>query len=133
MKLIIATAVAVAGAAASYLAPSPQQTAGVDPMKTAAIGAPSSYSVANIAEEKACVITRGKHASARTFAMNAEPGCDGVWPGLADARHWTENTDGSVALTDKAGKELLMIAPGDGIGYVAIDPPSATLTLSAIR
>jgi hypothetical protein len=133
MKLIIASAVAVAGAAASYMAPSPQQAAGIDTMKTAAIGTPSSYSVNNIAEEKACVITRGKHASARTFAMKAEPGCDAVWPGLADARQWTENTDGSVALTDKSGKELLMIAPGDGIGFVAIDPPSATLTLTAVR
>ena len=134
MKMIIvATAVAIAGAAASYFAPSPQQTPGVDPMKTAAVGNPSSYSVANIAEGKACVVNRGKHASARTFVLKSEPGCDDVWPGLDQARNWTENADGSVALTDKSGKQLLMIAPGDGIGYVAIEPPSAALSLTAVQ
>lgn len=134
MKMIvIASAVAIAGAAASYIAPSPQQNAGVDTMKTAAIGNPSSYSVANIAESKACVISRGKNASTRTFALKTEPGCDAVWPGLDKARNWTENSDGSVALTDKAGKQVLMIAPGDGIGYVAVEPPSAALTLTAVQ
>lgn len=134
MKMIlVATAVAIAGAAASYLAPSPQHNPGVDNMKTAAIGNPNSYSVANIAEGKACVINRGKHASARTLSLKTEPGCDDVWPGLGEARNWTENADGSVALTDKAGKQVLMIAPGDGIGYVAVDPPSAALTLTAVR
>jgi hypothetical protein len=134
MKMIlVATAVAIAGAAASYLAPSPQQDPGVDTMKTAAIGNPASYSVANIAEGKACVINRGKSASARTFALKTEPGCSDVWPDLDQARNWTENADGSVALTDKTGKQLLMIAPGDGIGYVAIEPPSATLTLTAVQ
>jgi len=134
MKMIIAaTAVVIAGAAASYFAPSPQQGPGIDPTKTAAIGNPSSYSVANIAEGKACVVNRGKHAAARTFALKTEPGCDDIWPGLSAARNWTENADGSVALTDKAGKQLLMIAPGDGIGYVAVEPPSAAITLTAVQ
>jgi hypothetical protein len=134
MKMIIAaSAIAIAGAAASYLAPSPQQTPGIDPTKTAAIGKASSYSVANIAEGKACVVNRGKLASARTFALKTEPGCDDIWPGLSNARNWTENSDGSVALTDKAGKQVLMIAPGDGIGYVAVEPPSAALTLTAVQ
>ncbi|MCD2180037.1 hypothetical protein [Rhizobium sp. C1] len=134
MKLIlVATTLAIAGATASYLAPSPQQNPGVDTMTTAAIGNPSSYSVSNIAEGKACVIKRGKPASTRTFALKSEPGCDDVWPGLDQARNWTENADGSVALTDKAGRQVIMIAPGDGIGYVAVDPPSAALTLTAVR
>ena len=134
MKMIIAaTAVVIAGAAASYFAPSPQQAPVLDQMKTAAIGNPSSYSVANIAEGKACVVNRGKHASARTFALKSEPGCDEIWPGLSGARNWTENADGSVALTDKTGKQVLMIAPGDGIGYVAVEPPSAAITLTAVQ
>lgn len=131
MKLLIAMAVAVAGAAASYFAPSPAEQAGIDPMKTASIGAPSAYSVANIAENRTCVLKRAGDAAKRTFRIEAEPGCETVWPNLAQAHNWTKNADGSVAVTDKTGKEILTLAEGDGIAYVSINPPSAAITLTS--
>jgi hypothetical protein len=131
MKLLIAMTVAVAGAAASYFAPSPAEKAGIDPMKTAAVGTPSAYSVSNIAENRTCLLKRNVAASTRTFRVEAEPGCKDVWPSLPQARNWTRNADGSVALTDKAGKEILTLAEGDGIAYVSINPPSSAITLTS--
>lgn len=132
MKLMIAVAVAVAGAIASYLAPAPDKAPGIDPVTTASVKTHALYSAANIAENKACTVKRGQKAAGRTFQLETEPGCESVWPGLTNARHWTENADGSVALTDKAGRDVLTLARGDGIGFVAVEPPSAAVTLTAL-
>lgn len=133
MKLLIAMTVAVAGAAASYFAPSPVENAGIDPIKTASTGTPSAYSVSNIAENKSCLLKRTGADAKRTFRIEAEPGCESVWPTLAKAHNWTKNADGSVAVTDKAGKEILTLAEGDGIAFVSINPPSAAITLTSVE
>ena len=131
MKLMIAMAVAVAGAVASYLAPSPGSAPNVDPVTTASVTSPTTYSAVNLAENKSCAVARGKSASARTFAIHTEPGCADVWPDLVKARNWTENADGTVELTDKAGREVLTLARGDGVSYLTVNPPSAALTFTA--
>lgn len=141
MKMLIAVAFAVSGAVASYLAPSPVTApANLDSMQTAAISGGTSansgmksYSISNIAENSVCILKRGSITTPRTRDMEAAANCDDVWPGLADARNWTENNDGTVVLSDAGGNEVLQLVPGDGAAYMSVDTPSTPLTVSVVR
>lgn len=141
MKMLIALAFAVSGGVASYLAPSPvSSAANVDSMETASISGEAranpgmkSYSISNVAENSVCTLKRGSITTPRTHDMEASANCDDVWPRLAEARNWTENTDGTVVLSDAGGNEVLQLIPGDGAAYVSVDTQATPLTVSVVR
>lgn len=139
MKMLIAVAVAISGAVASYMAPSPTSP-GIDHFKTSSVKTSNSqhdadhqYSVSNLAENHVCILKLGHATTAHTSTVKAGVDCDDVWPHLSDARNWTENTDGTVTLSMANGEQILQLAPGDGNAFEAFDPPSAPLTLTAVR
>lgn len=141
MKVIVAVAIAAAGGIASYLAPSPLPPGpGIDTMKTASVGDKEQagrqaydFAVTNIADNTACLVRRGGAATPRTSTLAPDTACDDVWPRLSEARNWTQGNDGAILVTDAAGNQLLQLSPGDGVAYVAFDPPSAQIMVTAIR
>jgi hypothetical protein len=131
MKMLIAVAVAVSGGVASFFAPSPSK---IDTMETASIsGNSNTYSLANIAENTTCIVKQGDQISSRTRKVAVDPVCDEVWPRLSSVQNWTENSDGTVILSDANGGQVLQFAPGGGDVLVPVDPPAAPLDLTAIR
>lgn len=113
----------------------PADHPGIDPFVSASV-APSSaheFIVTNLQAHTACIARRGAALTGRSRDFSAEAGCDEVWPGLASARNWTENGDGSVILSDERGEQVLTISVGDGVAYEALDPDDASLTLTAVN
>jgi hypothetical protein len=134
MKLMIAVAFAAAGAIASYFAPTPGAH-DPDAVTTASVHADAAgalaFTATNLADNTTCLISRSTGGSGRTSSVKADSNCESVWPKLTDARNWTANSDGTVSLTSASGGEVLTLAQGDGVAYIAVDPPSATISFSA--
>lgn len=106
----------------------------VDPMVSGSIPSPSaghSYTITNAVAKTACLAERGAAISGRSTRFTAGPDCDAVWPGLAGARTWTQNGDGTVDVLDARGEPLLTVVDGDGLAYEAVEPADAMVTFSA--
>lgn len=133
MKLMIAVAFAAAGAIASYFAPAPGGH-DADKVTTASVPADTAgslaFTVTNLADNTTCLVSHATGGTNRTSQVKADATCEAVWPKLADARNWTANSDGTVSLTSASGSEVLTLAQGDGVAYIAVDPPSATISFS---
>lgn len=88
-----------------------------------------SYSISNIVANTACLAERGDKLSNRSQAFTADTDCDAVWPGLSQARTWTENGDGTIVVADARGEAIITVMEGDGLAYEALDPPDAMVTM----
>lgn len=130
---LLAVSVAVVGAAA-FMVGLPG-SADVDPIVSGSIkrdgGAIRTFSVSNISDKSACIVERGAALTSRSRAFNAPADCDSVWPGLASAKNWTENEDGSVVLSTTSGEAVLTVMNSDGVSYQAMEPAGAAITLLA--
>jgi hypothetical protein len=106
-----------------------------DPIVSASIKSPgqSEYTISNMERGTACLISGGKTVSARSHRIDASKDCDSVWPGLASARNWTQNEDGTVVLTDGSGSQLLTLGLGDGVDFVSLEPSNAVLALNILH
>ena len=51
---------------------------------------------------------------------------------LSKAVAWIDREDGSAAIVDTAGKELLVLGPSDGFAYETNEPGSPIVTLTAL-
>lgn len=110
------------------------QPAGPKPstlIDAAAVGAspPAIFSVSNFTRRSVCLVERGGTLTSRSRSFFAPPDCAAVWPGLQAARTWTENEDGSVTLSDGAGKALITLVRGKSFSYEMADPREADLAL----
>ncbi|RYD91394.1 MAG: hypothetical protein EOP61_27660 [Sphingomonadales bacterium] len=65
--------------------------------------------------------------------MIAGDDCAAVWPGLANVRNWTDNGDGTIALTNDSGEQVLTLGLGDGVAYESLEPADASIALTAIN
>jgi len=90
-----------------------------------------SYTITNSVAKTACLAERGAAISGRSTRFTAGPDCDAVWPGLAGARTWTQNGDGTVDVLDARGEALLTVVDGDGLAYEAVEPANAMITFVA--
>ena len=105
-----------------------------DPVVTASIGKTSQdYTVSNMENGTACLITRGNRVSGHSNDLKPGSDCENVWPGLAEARNWTLHDDNTVTLTDDSGKEILTLAAGDGVDFEALEPNNAMLAFNAVN
>lgn len=105
-----------------------------DPLVTASVkGADQDYTVSNMENGTACLITRGSHVSGHSRGLKPGHDCETVWPGLAEARNWTQNDDNTVTLTDDSGRQILTIAQGDGVDFEALEPDNAVLAFNAVN
>lgn len=143
---IVATASLSAMAAVVLMLTLVQYTAsidpGVDPIVSSAIPARNFapdqntraiFTVSNIGARTVCVVERGAVLTGRSRIFDAPADCESVWPGLAAARNWTENGDGTVTLSDAQGQQLLVLGPAEGFDFGAIEPVGADLSLLELR
>lgn len=109
---------------------------GVDPVVSGSIvrdASKQSFSVANMADQSTCVVERGSAVTGRSHLFSAPQDCDKVWPGLADAKTWTQNEDGTVILSDAGGQAVLTVSESDGVAYEVLEPAGLAMTFKAVR
>lgn len=109
-----------------------QERPGVDPIVSSAIPARAgthSYTISNAVASTACLAERGGPISSRSARFTAGADCDAVWPGLSQARTWTNNGDGTVVVADAQGEAILTVVDGDGLAYEAVEPADALVTM----
>ena len=123
----------VAGVA--YWSLMPASVAEIDPIVSASTRSAdqSQYTISNMERGTAGLIAGGKSVSARSHRIDAAKDCESVWPGLAAARNWTQNEDGTVVLTDGSGSQVLTLGLGDGVDFVSLEPSNAVLALNIVH
>jgi hypothetical protein len=133
MLRMFAVAAAIIAAGYVYL-PAQESAAKIDTVVSASIAKPDSkeFTVSNMENGAVCIVTRGKPLSTRSREVLASGDCEQVWPGLATARNWTDNGDGTVALTNDGGEAILTLGFGDGVEYESLEPENAVLALNSI-
>lgn len=114
---------------------SPAHDVQPDNIKTASVSRPAEqeFTVSNMQNRTACLISRGAMTTQRSSGVIAGDDCAAVWPGLAAARNWTDNGDGTVDLTDASGGEILTLGLGDGVAYESLEPADASIALTAVN
>lgn len=124
--------VCAAGFGLWMLGPAKQPAA--DPIISASVRTgDQDYTVSNMENGTACLITRGKTVSHRSREIKPGSDCEAVWPGLAKARNWTQNEDGTVVLTDNGGDQILTLGMGDGVDFESLEPTNAVLAFNALN
>jgi hypothetical protein len=78
-----------------------------------------------------CFVAKGALARDGGHTLLAEPKCERLLPGLAQARHWLERQDGSITFSRDGQDELVTFAAGDGVAYESYQPASALIALIA--
>ncbi len=86
------------------------------------------FTVSNLHAKTVCLVERGEAETPRSSAFAAGLDCEAVWPGLANARTWTENGDGSVTLTDEKGMQVLIMSAARGFDYATVEPSGVDIT-----
>ena len=89
------------------------------------------FTVSNMQSRTVCLISRGAMTTRRSSSVIAGEDCAAVWPGLARARNWTDNGDGTIQLTDSRGEQILSLGLGDGVAYESLEPSDALIALTA--
>ncbi len=106
----------------------------VDPLVSGSIAQPAlAFNATNVDGSASCRVMRGQPVSHRSRQFSATADCDSVWPGLAEAKTWTENEDGTVILANASGSAVLTIVEGDGPGYETMEPAGASVMLRAVQ
>lgn len=112
----------------------PAKQAAVDPIVSASIRpADKDYTVSNMENGTACIITRGKPISSHSRTIKPGKDCEAVWPRLSDATNWTQNDDSTVVLTDSSGSEILTLGLGDGVDFESLEPANAILAFNSVN
>ena len=112
----------------------PAEEARIDPLISASVGNPAQdYTVSNMENGAACLVTRGRIITPRSREIAPGPDCEAVWPGLTTAHTWTQNDDGTVAVTDGAGGAILTLGMGDGVDFETLEPANAVLAFNALN
>ena len=89
------------------------------------------FTVSNMQSRTVCLISRGAMTTQRSSSVIAGEDCTAVWPGLAQARNWTDNGDGTIQLTNGSGEQILSLGLGDGVAYESLEPADASIALTA--
>ena len=97
------------------------------PEPSALLAPPLAFTVTNLDAGTVCIVEQGAALSGRSRGFEAAIDCEAVWPGLADARTWTENGDGTVSLSDDAGNEIVALAASRGFDFSSAGPQDGTL------
>jgi hypothetical protein len=79
-----------------------------------------------------CLIKRIAGKTPLVSALELDADCAEVFEDLSKAVTWLDREDGSAALMDRAGKELLVLGPSDGFAYETSEPGAPIVTLTAL-
>lgn len=112
----------------------PAKEPATDPIISASVKVgEQDYTVSNMENGTACIVTRGMRVSGHSRAIKPGSDCETVWPGLAGARNWTQNEDGTVTLTDTSGEAILTLGLGDGVDFESLEPANAVLAFNSVN
>lgn len=106
---------AVAGAA--YFTSAPEMT--VDGSKSAVGSMGERYELLQAGRDTGCVIRKGEQLSDSKVELVLGQGCADGFGDYAEARYWTDEPDGSIALVAADGSVALRFAASDGHAYEA--------------
>ena len=79
-----------------------------------------------------CLIKRIAGKTPLVSSLELDADCGEVMEDLSKAVAWIDREDGSAAIVDTAGKELLVLGPSDGFAYETNEPGSPIVTLTAL-
>jgi hypothetical protein len=79
-----------------------------------------------------CLIRRVAGKTPLVSSLELDADCGQVFEDLPKAVSWLDREDGSAALVDTAGKELLLLGPSDGFAYETSEPGAPIVTLTAL-
>lgn len=82
---------------------------------------------------RTCTVVRGAPAGGGAFELRPAAGCEALMPGLAGARVWREEADGTVTFGAGETDPLVAFAVADGDGYESFRPAAPILSLTAER
>ncbi len=92
------------------------------------------YALWQSGSETGCVLTlepvEDMQAGDR-FSVNPTGTCADVDAYFADAAHASRESDGSLTISNPDGATLMVLAPGDGFDYEAVQPREAMVALAA--
>lgn len=80
---------------------------------------------------RSCTLSKAAPSAEGISKLRADRRCDEVLPGLAGAKVWRENADGSVTINAENAAQLVTLSVADGAAYETFRPadPPITLTL----
>ena len=90
------------------------------------------YAVHSPGIDSVCLIKRVAGATPDISALTLDADCADVSSDLTRAVSWLDRDDGSAAIVDASGKELLLLGPSDGFAYETNTPGSQIVTLTAL-
>jgi hypothetical protein len=79
-----------------------------------------------------CLIKRIAGNNPQASALKLDADCADVFVDLSKAVSWLDRDDGSAAIVDSSGKELLELGPSDGFAYETSTPGAPIVTLTAL-
>lgn len=79
-----------------------------------------------------CLIKRIAGTNPQTSTLKLDADCSEVFVDLEKAVSWLDRDDGSAAIVDRSGKELLVLGPSDGFAYETSTPGAPIVTLTAL-
>jgi hypothetical protein len=82
--------------------------------------------------DSVCLIKRIAGNNPQASALKLDADCAEVFVDLEKAVSWLDREDGSAAIVDESGKELLVLGPSDGFAYESSTPGAPIVTLTAL-
>jgi hypothetical protein len=82
--------------------------------------------------DSVCLIKRIAGNNPQASALKLDADCGDVFIDFRNAVSWLDRDDGSAAIVDEAGKELLVLGPSDGFAYETSTPGAPIVTLTAL-
>jgi hypothetical protein len=79
-----------------------------------------------------CLIQRIAGNNPQASALKLDADCTDVFTDLNKAVSWLDREDGSAAIVDASGKEVLVLGPSDGFAYETSTPGAPIVTLTAL-
>ena len=90
------------------------------------------YAAHTPGSDAVCLIKRMAGTTPFASSLQLDPDCRDVSPDLNKAVSWIDREDGTAAIVDGAGRELLLLGPSDGFAYETNAPGSPIVTLTAL-
>lgn len=78
-------------------------------------------------DEQTCVVQ--KTGAGPLSKVSVAPQCDAMMPGLSGLHYWSENADGTVALSADGHTPAVIFAQADGVAYESIEPRTPLIAL----
>lgn len=79
-----------------------------------------------------CLIKRMEGKTPAVATLRLDDDCLEVFADFGRAVAWLDREDGSAAIVDNAGRELLLLGPSDGFAYETSTPGAPIITLTAL-